>query len=70
MASVNEVQVFVDDHHRKCVEALKRIALLTDVKSVEHQEKFSEWYRIGTTPSGWRVAESIREIANDALGGG
>lgn len=68
MADIGEVQAYVDSHHKQCVEALKRIALLADVKSVEHQERFSGWYSIGVTPGGWRVAELMREIANDAIG--
>ena len=68
MADIGEVQVYVDSHHKQCVEALKRIALLADTGSEEHKKEFSHYYRMGDTPSGWRVAESMRQAANDAIG--
>jgi len=61
------VQVFIDDHHKRCAAALQRIALLADTMSQEHYETFD------TGPgqplvNGWRVAEKMREIANDVIG--
>jgi hypothetical protein len=61
------VQVFIDDHYRLCVKALQQIALLGDTMSDVHYKRFN------TGPgqpiaNGWRVAEAMREIANDAVG--
>lgn len=68
MADAGEIQVCIDLHHKQCVEALKRIALLADTGTVEHKAEFSHYYSMGSKPSGWRIAESMRIIANDALG--
>ena len=67
MASVETIQVFIDDHHKKCVKALQIIALLADTGSQEHKERFCPDGG-GVIPSGCRVAEAMREIANDAIG--
>ena len=61
------MQVFIDNHHKRCVEALQRITLLADTMSQEHYETFD------TGPgqrlvNRWRVAEKMREIANDVIG--
>lgn len=65
MASSVEVQVFIDDHYKQCVQALQQIALLADTGSRAYKERFQ-----GTIvgDNGWRVAEAMREIANDAVG--
>jgi hypothetical protein len=68
MADVGEVQVHIDARHKQCIQALKRIALLADTGSDEHKAEFSHYYRMGDRPSGWRVAESMRQVANDTIG--
>jgi hypothetical protein len=67
MADATEVQVFIDARFKQCVFALQQIAMLGDTMSKEHFERF------GTGPgmpiaNGWRVAEAMREIANDTVG--
>jgi hypothetical protein len=67
MADSAEVQVFIDDHYKQCDKALQRIAMLGDTMSEEHFKQFN------TGPgqpiaNGWRVAEAMREIANDVVG--
>jgi hypothetical protein len=67
VASSAEVQVFIDDHYRQCVKALQRIALLGDIMSEEHHKCFKTGPGQPIT-NGWRVAEAMREIANDVVG--
>ena len=55
-------------HHEQCVKALQRIALLADTGSDAHKEEFTSYYADYDKPTGWRVAERMREIANDAIG--
>ena len=67
MASSAKVQVYLDWHHKRCADALRKIAVLGDTMSPEHHAAFD------TGPgqpiaNGWRVAEKMREIANDAIG--
>jgi hypothetical protein len=67
MANSASIQVFIDDHYKRCVKALQQIALLGDTMSEEHYKRFN------TGPgqpiaNGWRVAEAMREIANDVVG--
>jgi len=67
MASSAKVQVYLDWHHKRCADALRKIAVLGDTMSPEHHAAFN------TGPgqpiaNGWRVAEKMREIANDAIG--
>lgn len=67
MASIKNIQVYIDWHHKRCADALRKIALLGDTMSDEHFTAFN------TGPgqpiaNGWRVAEKMREIANDAIG--
>jgi hypothetical protein len=67
MADSAQVQVFIDARFKQCVSALQQIALLGDTMSEEHHRRFN------TGPgqpiaNGWRVAEAMREIANDAVG--
>jgi len=65
MDDISSVLVFIDDHHKQCVRALQTIALLADTGSKEYKERFE-----GTIAgdNGWRVAETMREIANDLVG--
>jgi hypothetical protein len=65
MADSAQVQIFIDDHHKRCVKALQLIALLADTGSKEYKERFE-----GTSVdlNGWRVADTMREIANDVVG--
>lgn len=67
MASAAAVQVFIDDHYKQCVRALQAIAMLADTGSQLHKETFDP-EGIGGIPTGWRVAEKMREIANDVVG--
>lgn len=64
MASDVEVQIFIDDHHRRCVDALQRIAALGDRDSKEFKQAFGK-YR--GQYLGWRVARKMRETALAAL---
>lgn len=68
MASASEVQVFVDWHYRQCVRALQIIAMLADTGSDIHKKKFCPNGEGDGIPNGWRVAEAMREIANDTVG--
>jgi hypothetical protein len=47
---------------------LQRIALLADTGSEVHRAEFGAESATGFTANGWRVAEKMREIANDAVG--
>jgi hypothetical protein len=68
VASSAAVQVFIDDHYRQCVEALQRIAQLADTGSDEHKKRFNPNGEGDGIANGWRVAEAMREIANDVVG--
>jgi hypothetical protein len=67
VADASSVQIFIDDHHKQCVRALQVIALLADTGSNEYKERFAPDGPDGI-PTGWRVAEAMREIANDVVG--
>jgi hypothetical protein len=67
MANAASVQVFIDGHHKQCVRALQTIALLADTSSNEYKDRFDPDGPNGI-PAGWRVAEAMREIANDTVG--
>ena len=69
MADVKAVQVFIDDHHKKCVAALQQIAHLADTGSELHKQRFQPNGESDGIPNGWRVVEAIRQIAVDAIGG-
>ena len=68
MASAAKVQVFIDWHHKRCVEALQKIAMLADTGSDLHKERFNPNGEGDGIANGWRVAEAMRELANDAIG--
>ena len=68
MADVKAVQVFIDDHHKKCVAALQQIAQLADTGSELHKQRFQPNGEGNGIANGWRVAEAMREIANDVVG--
>ena len=68
MASSATIQVSIDDHHKQCVRALQAIALLADTGSPEHKERFCPNGEGDGIANGWRVAEAMREIANDTIG--
>ena len=68
MASSAEVQVFIDEKFNQCVEALQKIAMLADTGSELHRKEFGDDSATGWTANGWRVAEKMREIANDVVG--
>ncbi len=68
MASSAEVQVYVDGKLKQCIAALQKIALIADTGTQEHKEALKAYYDMGDTPTGWRVAEAMREVANDTIG--
>jgi len=68
MAIKAEVQVSIDSHHKKCIAALTEIALLADTGSKAHKERFQPNGKGDGIANGWRVAEAMREIANDVVG--
>ena len=68
MASSAKVQVLIDEKFKQCVAALQKIAMLADTGSDAHKTEFSHYYRSGNEPSGWRVAEAMRQVANDVVG--
>jgi hypothetical protein len=57
-----------ETHHKLCIKTLQRIALIADTESAAHHEEFETYYRNYDKPNGWRVAERMREIANDVVG--
>jgi hypothetical protein len=67
MADAAQVQVFIDAKLKQCVRALQTIAMLAETGSKEHKERFDPDGANGI-PTGWRVAEAMREIANDTVG--
>lgn len=68
MASAVEVQVSIDAHYKQCVMALQQIAQLADTGSRAHKERFQPNGEGDGIANGWRVAEAMREIANDVVG--
>lgn len=48
--------------------ALQRIALMADTGSEVYKHFAEPYLRNGDKPSGWRIAEKMREIANDVIG--
>jgi len=49
--------------------ALQRIALLADCGSEQHKREYALHYSLNSVAvSGWKVAEDMREIANDVIG--
>lgn len=68
MASAATVQVNIDAHYKQCVLALQRIAQLADTGSRAHKERFNPNGEGDGIANGWRVAEAMREIANDVVG--
>ncbi len=65
MAEVN-LQSFIDSHHQQCVDALRLIIALADIGSKEHKQRFDP-DGIDGIPTGWRVAEAMRDIAIEAI---
>jgi hypothetical protein len=47
---------------------LQRVAMMADTGSKPHKQEFQSYYSNFDTPSGWRVAERMREVANDVVG--
>ncbi len=68
MANANEIQVCIDTHYKQCVMALQEIAQLADTGSKAHKERFQPNREGDGIANGWRVAEAMREIANDVVG--
>ena len=69
MANSVAVQAFIDDHHKRCVAALQQIAQLADTGSELHKQRFQPNGEGDGIANGWRVAEAMRQIAVDAIGG-
>jgi hypothetical protein len=67
MADAQSIQVVIDSHYMQCVKALRQIAQLADTSSQLHKERFQPNGEGDGIPTGWRVAEAMREIANDAI---
>lgn len=59
------IQVNIEEHYKQCVIALQNIAQLADTGSVLHKERFPANGEGDGVVSGWRVAEAMREIAED-----
>jgi hypothetical protein len=55
--------------HRQCVKALQQIAQLADTGSKAHKERFCPNGEGDGIANGWRVAEAMREVANNVVGG-
>lgn len=68
MADVKAIQVNIDEHYKRCVMALQQIAQLADTGSRAHKERFQPNGEGDGIANGWRVAEAMREIANDVVG--
>ena len=68
MANSVAVQVFIDYHYRQCVAALQQIAQLADTGSELHKQRFQPNGKDDRVANGWRVAEAMRETANDVVG--
>ena len=68
MASAATIQVDIDTHYKQCVIALQQIAQLADTGSRAHKERFQQNGEGDGIANGWRVAEAMREIANDVVG--
>lgn len=66
MANAIEVQAFIDNHHKQCVQALQQIVALADTGSDEHKKRFAAYYSMGEPPSGWRIAEAMQIVAHQA----
>lgn len=62
------IQAFIEGHHKQCVRALQMIALLADTGSKEHRERFCPNGQGDLLTNGWRVAEAMRETANNVVG--
>jgi len=67
MADINEIQVYIDEHHKRCTEALNLIVKLSDTGSDEHKTAFGGRFCSGLPAPAWRLVEMIREVAIDAL---
>jgi len=55
--------------HRQCVQALQQIAQLADTGSEAHKKRFCRNGAGDGIANGWRVAEAMREVANNVVGG-
>ena len=66
--NASKIDVAMTAHHERCLVALQRIAMLADTGSTEHKKEFSPYYSSGMSPSGWRIAEAMRIVANDTIG--
>lgn len=69
MANAGQIQTNIDVHYRQCVIALQQIEQLADTGSNLHRSRFFSGEDGDGIANGWRVAEAMREIANDAVGG-
>jgi hypothetical protein len=68
MASAASIQINIEEHYKQCVAALQQIAQLADTGSRVHKERFQPNGDGDGIANGWRVAEAMREIANDVVG--
>jgi len=61
------IEVFISEHHQRCVKALQQIAQLADTHSDAYKEFSAPYLRMGDKPSGWRIVEAMREVAVEIL---
>ena len=55
--------------YKQCVQALQQIAQLADTGSRAHKERFCPNGEGDGIANGWRVAEAMRDVANNVVGG-
>jgi hypothetical protein len=58
----------IEQHYKQCVMALQQIAQLADTGSKVHKDRFCQNGESDGIANGWRVAEAMREVANDVVG--
>lgn len=63
-----EIQAFIEGHHKRCVAALQRIALLADTGSDVHKAAYRRQYDACSSPTSWQIMGDMRETANDVVG--
>lgn len=64
----NSLCMLLRDEVLKLRATLQQVALLADTGSDLHREAFGHDSATGWTANGWRVAEKMREVANDVVG--
>lgn len=62
------VQVFVNDHHKKCMDALNRIRKLTQHGCEQIESDFPRASLSQIAFRGWKVVEQIEAIVKEITG--